>query len=1255
MVSWSADGTLSGYDSVTRQWKQNAFFFASPGVVNLNGVTRLGVALASSFSQTTYPNRLIATAPLTISSGDASSHPGARFGAFMFVANANNWPEGTIPTVKEIRTAAFANGTVTPSTTYRTSAGTSTFAMPGPRPQQGGRYWVAVIPAILVYAGGSILYAQIDPFDSNEANTLGRALSIYTNRTPGKPTITSPPTGQIVAPGDDFDLTYAPSDPDALGTDDADRINRDLAGVEFQYAPVPTAENPNPTWLPFSFAPTSGAPYRRSWEIKQTYGAAGEGFDVNEFAYLRKNMSANVIAGLDPDPSSGPVLFGKGALPVGDWQIRCRTFDYGHPYPLIARPGNGASGSGAGGLNPSNYPAINTSPWSDAVQVSVPSQVPPPVPVSPKDNVAVGFGTTPRLLWQYRNTFVPPFDQYRRTVQIRKFLDPDWTTIFDGVSGNSYVDLPASYPGDPGSTYEYMEDGGFEDGGLDGWAASWIVFPGPPSPMPTLTNVNNPANAHSGDRYLDFSGTDEFMYNVAKKRVTLRPQDETFEFEAWVYANDANDYITVTFDWLDDANGAVGARQSVGFAQKLPGASWGGYVHIQSRVDIYDPGSSGLIPRRAGASKVDVSVFVNNDTLDEPQLFRLDDVSLVGHAPTGGEPFELELSTRYEWRVKTMDSDGEESDYSLPARFWIVPNPGTGDERPIIAENIEGATLGCGTHTVEVYRRGGVERVGVLKNVSYVDYSRVRDDKSDAKVIVSDWDIDCGNLLAKLQCWAYEIVIWRDNGFTKDRVWEGPITLLTYKDDSVEINAQDVIAYLYRRIIKIKMSDTGAGATVVDRARRVIQNAFAPDDPNVLAWMRIISSAEDARQYRTTPAYARTAYEEVDDMAANAGLDYTAIGRSILLWGTKRRIGTLPEFRDKDLGAAPIVSEYGMSMANRYVVSDGNGNWGEATRLDEAEQDETYGLVEMLSSTWASDAEVDTGTYTQAGLQTMIQSFEQFAERSISDRYPNPVVVRVPDNTTVNPSAVISINQLVPGVVIPLRSNSTLRTVVGNQKLDSVKVVESDGKETITVTMSAFNRDDSSIDDGGAGGGDGGGGSGLVELDAIAPFTDNSSDATVVGGSGALADDSDETYVESEEGQFSYTFALTPLGAGLYQPGGSINLHIRLSVSGNGGSPGSGEVFIATDDEGIDEIGGFSDGSGSGYAFPIPLVDGTIQDLVIPLRMTSWPGTTADIVAALEAGAYLDFNNISNPGWLTTPIVRVYKASVVVNVDGETE
>lgn len=724
----------------------------------------------------------------------------------------------------------------------------------------GAKYWVMIMPVVAFKRpNGTLATRQFTPLSGYTANSSGAAVSFWTNRPQNneqsKPIITSPVTGDVVSPGD-FTLSITPQDGDRLNPNNTP----DLSGVNgcaIQIRPAPTTGNLDPPWQYMKVYQSTASPSTQdAWSILGS-------------TVVRDLASQLITAGGLTVRAGGDPVIGtsiKGHIPTGDWQIRVRTYDPGRPWNYLtagappAYPVNGV----AKDWTPSNYFSVLTSPWSDPVTISIPAQIPAPIPLSPASRQAVQENTPIEFTWKYRNTADPALPQIERTIRYRKVGDTSWITLVSGAS----------------STQTY----------------------------------------------------------------------------------------------------------------------------------VYDPGLTA--------------------------------------------PFE------YEWQVQTTDSTSEVSDWSTSAFFLVIPAPASGGGRPLPEDTIDGGTLGCGKHTIDIYRRGGKVRVGTITSVSHLDYSRVRDDISTARVEVSGWDVDCGNLLSKLQTWAYEVVIFRDNGYSVDRVWEGPITKLTYEQDKVTIDAKDVIVYAYRRIIKQAMNDTANGGTVTDRALRVLQNAFAPDDPNVLAYLQPIFHDDDAREYRSTPAYSRTAFEEIDDMAANAGLDYTAVGRSILLWSTKHRIGTLQEFRDSDFGAPPIVSEYGMSMANFYSVSDGNGVHGEASRLGPDGIDEVYGIVEMLSSTWASDSQADSGTYTQAGLITVQNSFKDFAERSISDRYPPPVIVRVPDNTSLNPDAVVSIQQLVPGVLIPLRSKGTLRTVHGNQKLDALKVVEEDNSETISVTMSPFSRDD---------------------------------------------------------------------------------------------------------------------------------------------------------------------------------------------------
>lgn len=869
---------------------------ASPGTVNITVPTRWQYAgLDPNFATSRiYVNPwFYVDAGFNFVQADFDSRPGSALTGTMFLADASAFAAGVVPTPMQIRASAFfaarlasstnnGSGTVW-SVQYATAPGSvngeaawrpvdaNPASTTGPYPMEPNKkYWVAMFPTSVANTASAPSAANDIPL--GDGNVNGRAIAISTNRTPEAPTIVAPAQTSVTAlAGSRFTFSFAPNDPDRIGSFPGDieiYSFEDLAGVEIQYRAAPTTAEPNPAWsqLPVGNADLSTSP---GWWIDQNITQPPNAGVKNFWA----TGSLPILCA-----TSTQVEAGAARLPAGDWDLRVRTFDYGHPK-------SGEQGKFTPPLvdltrtyTPANYPAVNTSPWSSLLRVSISSQVPKPLAVSPINNRAVPESALPlTLAWQYRNTYTPPFPQAKRTVQIRKVGETSWTTLTSGASAD----------------------------------ASYVV---------------------------------------------------------------------------------------------------------------------------AG--------------------------------------YPLVSGNQYEWRVQVEDSSEVVSDWSAPAAFWLVPTPGSGGEIPLPSESIEGATLGCGTYTVEVYRRGGTVPVGTLTGVSELDWGRLRDDMSDAKVVIENWGIDCGNLLRSLQSWAYEIVLWRDNGFDVDRVWEGPITLLTYETDKVTIHAKDVIAYAYRRIIKQEMNDSGksptAGRSVVARTVEIIQNAFAPDDPNVLQYLVPRYEDDDAKQYRNTPAYSRTAYEEVDDMAANAGLDYTAVGRSIIVWGTKHRIGTLPEFTDDDLGSSPIVSEYGMSFANRYAVSDGNGVWGEATRLDENGHDPDYGLVEMLSSTWASDTEDETGTYTEAGLAKVRASFAQSSERSIADRYPPPVVVRVPDNTRLQPDAPISIQHLVPGVVIPLRSDKTLRPVVASQKLDAVKCVVKAGEETISVTMSPFSRDDAQAEGEGA-------------------------------------------------------------------------------------------------------------------------------------------------------------------------------------------
>jgi hypothetical protein len=412
----------------------------------------------------------------------------------------------------------------------------------------------------------------------------------------------------------------------------------------------------------------------------------------------------------------------------------------------------------------------------------------------------------------------------------------------------------------------------------------------------------------------------------------------------------------------------------------------------------------------------------------------------------------------WEWEVRTTSTEQAiPSDWSDTARFWVVRTPGATTELVVPVRQSE-ARLGCADNEVHIYRRGGDRYVGHIKPVADLSYNRKRDDIGNLLLNTNGFGTDCGALLRDLHCWTHEAVVFRDG----ERVWEGPITRITDTPTGFHIEAKDVMGYVYRRIMRQGYNDAFrvlnnvqmGSRSVVQRARQIIMNALAPDDPNVLAYLTSLDYPDDARESRSVPDFSKTSWEEVDSLAATGGLDYSVAGRRIILNDTHRPIGRLPEMRTNDFSDPPVVSEYGMLLATDFAVTNNNGVFGLVSKRAEGEVG-PYGIIEQLASAYGEEeggGAVETLTSeAQANLE---QVLTEQAERNIANRYPTPLIVRVPDNSTLMPTTPVRFNHLVPGVWIPLRAQGTIREVAQWQKLDVVSVTQTPEGEKVSVTMS---------------------------------------------------------------------------------------------------------------------------------------------------------------------------------------------------------
>lgn len=351
--------------------------------------------------------------------------------------------------------------------------------------------------------------------------------------------------------------------------------------------------------------------------------------------------------------------------------------------------------------------------------------------------------------------------------------------------------------------------------------------------------------------------------------------------------------------------------------------------------------------------------------------------------------------------------------------------------------------IGCvSRHTVTIYDRGGQNKLAEIVDLSEVSWSRVRDDISEANIQLSGAPCnDQNDILSQIRSSRHEVVIHRGN----ERVWEGPITRISGTRNSFSIHARDVMHYAARTTMRNAYSNAypNIGFTIT-RAATIMNTELARkealDPPiNVLPFLTLHQLPTDARTSAATEAYQYQVWEHIDELAAKSGMDYTVVGRAIHFWDTHQPLGQTATLTQADFLGDLEVTEYGMELATWAHVTDGEGVYGSA-----GANDPYYGEIEILAT--AEDETEGASPPTSAELASQ-------ASRNLAGRMPTPVVVRVPENSSLNPDGVLTMSDLVPGVWMPLRAEVIGFEIAQMQKLQNVKVTETGDGEQITVTL----------------------------------------------------------------------------------------------------------------------------------------------------------------------------------------------------------
>jgi hypothetical protein len=328
------------------------------------------------------------------------------------------------------------------------------------------------------------------------------------------------------------------------------------------------------------------------------------------------------------------------------------------------------------------------------------------------------------------------------------------------------------------------------------------------------------------------------------------------------------------------------------------------------------------------------------------------------------------------------------------------------------------ASLSCPeNYQVIVTDRFGQVQVGELDDVVSITWARELNNVSQANIVLPGFE--CCGLLddGVLGVWGRHLLIVRD-GVT---VW-GPGPILSIDFTTGEIIARDVSEIVQHRVIHTALCfDPACGGVATDAtaiAEAIVRDALTPDDPNVLAFLQVVPGAPAIeRSYAIDEKYSLDAIQGL----TQAGLvKFTVIGRRILIGPAGVPFGTTATLTDDAFTGANNVVEDGFALVTRAVVT-GNAVTGSAGGTDPF-----YGLVELLT---AEDDSI-----------TSVPAANQAAQTIVDASTPAPVYLNVPDGSILSPDAPVDIQELVPGVNVPLLVTQSCRQLAATLPLHRLQV-----------------------------------------------------------------------------------------------------------------------------------------------------------------------------------------------------------------------
>ncbi len=336
------------------------------------------------------------------------------------------------------------------------------------------------------------------------------------------------------------------------------------------------------------------------------------------------------------------------------------------------------------------------------------------------------------------------------------------------------------------------------------------------------------------------------------------------------------------------------------------------------------------------------------------------------------------------------------------------------------------AELGCSSdyHVLIVDRQTQTTLMEV--EFDRLTWQRTRDTTSQATVTVP---YNCCGKLADARSWRSELHVIRDS----DEVWSGPIVLMPGCRSGTTIVAEDMFAWLGKRVIHA--NHVFPASPPVEIAEALVRDGLLPDDPGLLDSLMVIAGGTaQEREYDANSAYVLDSLEDL----AKGGIDFTALGRRLILMPEGHVLGRTSLLTCENFLGDLCVTDDGGDAATRAVVTGKAADGTTVVSGSSGGVDDYYGLLEVLLD--------DSSVKTAAAAATQ-------AAGLVAASQPDRLLVQPPEGNALDPKSPVTISELVPGVEIPLAIDCTCRTAHASMRLVKLDVtVDADGERVVPQT-----------------------------------------------------------------------------------------------------------------------------------------------------------------------------------------------------------